>query len=153
MHRVCGLILPDRRINPQTRCMFRQHSHFCQIVPGVGGVVLPRPPRRPAFPRHRSPGPSILVVVRGPEQCAIPLLLSHSCRETFAMKCRFLLTLVLLPSLAASSPAGIIFGGKKPTKPPTERVPELINIALTSGDENKRSEAVEELRQFDTGQF
>ena len=69
------------------------------------------------------------------------------------MKCRFLLTLVLLPSLAAPSPAGIIFGGKKGSKSPAERVPELINIALTNGDENKRSEAVEELRQYDPGQF
>jgi len=32
-------------------------------------------------------------------------------------------------------------------------VPELITLALTSGDENKRSEAVEELRQYDPGQF
>ncbi|HZU34649.1 MAG TPA: HEAT repeat domain-containing protein [Gemmataceae bacterium] len=69
------------------------------------------------------------------------------------MRCRFLLTLVLLPSLATSSPAGIIFGGKKTAKPPAERVPELITLALTSGDENKRSEAVEELRQYDPGQF
>jgi hypothetical protein len=69
------------------------------------------------------------------------------------MRCRFLLTLVLLPSLAAPSFGGIIFGGKKGAKPPAERVPELISIALTNGDENKRSEAVEELRQYDLGQF
>jgi hypothetical protein len=64
-----------------------------------------------------------------------------------------MLILVLLPSLTAPATAGIFFG-KKGTKPtPTEHVPELIATLQTSGDENKRVEAVEELRQYDPAQF
>jgi hypothetical protein len=69
------------------------------------------------------------------------------------MRCRLLLTLVLLPILAAPVAAGIIFGKKGAKTTPDQRVPELINTLMTSGDENKRSEAVEELRQYDPGQF
>jgi hypothetical protein len=48
--------------------------------------------------------------------------------------------------------AGIF--GKKPAKPnPAERVPELITILKTDGDENKRMEAAEELRYFDPTAF
>jgi hypothetical protein len=69
------------------------------------------------------------------------------------MRRRLLLTLVLLPTLAAPVSAGIIFGKKGAKTTPEQRVPELINTLMTSGDENKRSEAVEELRQYDSGQF
>lgn len=70
------------------------------------------------------------------------------------MRRRLLLTLVLLPTLASPVPAGgIIFGKKGAKTTPEQRVPELINTLMTSGDENKRSEAVEELRQYDPGQF
>jgi hypothetical protein len=68
------------------------------------------------------------------------------------MRSRLLLVLVLVPVLAAPLSAGIIFGKKgKPT--PAERVPELLGIAKADGDENKRSAAVEELRQYDPAQF
>jgi hypothetical protein len=59
---------------------------------------------------------------------------------------------VLLAGITARAPAGIIFG-KKPKPPPDKRVPELVAILKTDGDESKRSEAAEELRQYDAGQF
>jgi HEAT repeats len=66
---------------------------------------------------------------------------------------RFTLFIALLPILAAPAHAGIIFG-KKPSKPdPAQRVPELIKIVRSDGDENKRVEAVEELRQYDPTTF
>src|SRR5262249_27228830 len=68
------------------------------------------------------------------------------------MRSRLLLVLVLVPALAAPGSAGIIFGkkGGKPT--PAERVPELLGIAKTDGDENKPAAAVQELRQYDAAQ-
>src|SRR5437764_1452691 len=59
-----------------------------------------------------------------------------------AMKCRLLLVLLLLPTLAGPVRAGIIFGkkGKKPT--PAERVPELLTTVKSDGDENTRARAV-----------
>jgi hypothetical protein len=69
------------------------------------------------------------------------------------MKSRLTLIFILLPLLTAPVHAGIIFG-KKATKPdPAVRVPELIRIVRTDGDENKRSDAVEELRQYDPTTF
>jgi hypothetical protein len=68
------------------------------------------------------------------------------------MKCRFLLFLVLLATLPRPATAGIIFGKKKQPSP-AERVPELIGLVKTSGDENKRASAVEELRQYDAAAF
>jgi hypothetical protein len=59
---------------------------------------------------------------------------------------------MVLAGVTARAPAGIIFG-KKPKPPPEKRVPELITILRTDGDESKRSEAAEELRQYDAGQF
>jgi len=44
---------------------------------------------------------------------------------------------------------GSLFFGKKPVKNPVERVPELIGILKTDGDEDKRADAASELRQFD----
>jgi hypothetical protein len=63
-----------------------------------------------------------------------------------------MLVLLLLIAVASPAPAGIIFGRKKKA-PPTERVPELVTILKTDGDENKRLEAVDELRQYDAGSF
>jgi hypothetical protein len=70
-----------------------------------------------------------------------------------AMKCRLLLVLLLVPTLAGPVRAGIIFGkkGKKPT--PAERVPELLTTLKSDGDENKRARAAEELRQYDPNAF
>jgi hypothetical protein len=68
------------------------------------------------------------------------------------MKCRRLLLVALLLAVFAGSSSAGIFGKKnKPT--PADRVPELITIVKTDGDEHKRSSAVEELRQYDTKQF
>lgn len=66
---------------------------------------------------------------------------------------RCLLALLLVPLLTGPAAAGILFGkkGAKPT--PAERVPELIKTLQTDGDENKRSAAAEELRQYDPAQF
>ena len=68
------------------------------------------------------------------------------------MKCGRLLLVVLLLGVLVSPGSAGIFGKKnKPT--PAERVPELITIVKTDGDEHKRSSAVEELRQYDPKQF
>jgi hypothetical protein len=68
------------------------------------------------------------------------------------MKCgRLLLVVLLLAVFAGKAPAGIFGKKNKPT--PQERVPELITIIKTDGDEHKRSSAAEELRQYDTKQF
>jgi hypothetical protein len=69
------------------------------------------------------------------------------------MKCRFTLILLLLPVLALPAQAGIIFGKKPPKPDPAQRVPELIKTVRTDGDESKRVEAVEELRQYDPTAF
>jgi hypothetical protein len=66
---------------------------------------------------------------------------------------RLLLVSVLLAVLPVAAHAGILFG-KKPAKPsPNERVPELLMIVKTDGDEHKRVNAAEELRQYDPKQF
>jgi hypothetical protein len=70
------------------------------------------------------------------------------------MKVRALLPLLLVPALLADPVhAGIIFGKKPPKPEPQQRVPELIAIARTNGDENRRIEAVEELRTYDPTLF
>ncbi len=69
------------------------------------------------------------------------------------MRNRLLLVLLVLVTLPLPAPAGIIFGKKTPKPTPQERVPELIKIIKTDGDENKRAEAVEELHQYDPAQF
>jgi HEAT repeats len=69
------------------------------------------------------------------------------------MRSRLLLVLLLLVTLPLPAPAGIIFGKKTPKPTPQERVPELLKIIKTDGDENKRAAAVEELRQYDPAQF
>jgi hypothetical protein len=69
------------------------------------------------------------------------------------MHFRFTLIVVLLPILTAPLHAGIIFGKKPPKPDPAQRVPELITIVRTDGDENKRADAIEELRQFDPTTF
>jgi hypothetical protein len=68
------------------------------------------------------------------------------------MRCsRLLLVAVLLATPANPVKAGIF--GKKAKPTPAERVPELLSIAKTDGDEHKRASAVEELRQYDPKQF
>ncbi len=69
------------------------------------------------------------------------------------MRCRELLVVVLLFALANRAPAGILFGRKTPKPTPTERVPELIGIVKNDGDENKRLDAIGELRQYDATAF
>jgi HEAT repeats len=68
------------------------------------------------------------------------------------MKWRVVLALLVFPGLTLPGQAGLF--GKKPSKPsPAERVPELIAILRTDGDEDKRSNAAEELRQYDPTAF
>ena len=68
---------------------------------------------------------------------------------------RVALLLLLTPLLAAPAFAGIFnFNSKKPEKPsPADRVPELVKIVQTDGDEDKRISAAEELRDYDPAQF
>ena len=68
---------------------------------------------------------------------------------------RVALVLLLAPVLAAPAFAGIFFNNtKKPDKPnPADRVPELIKIVQTDGDEDKRVAAAVELREYDPTQF
>jgi hypothetical protein len=66
---------------------------------------------------------------------------------------RVTLALLLATALASSATAGIFFN-RKPDKPsPADRVPELIKIVQTAGDEDKRLAAAGELRDYDTAQF
>ncbi len=70
------------------------------------------------------------------------------------MKHRVVLVLLLAPLLTAPASAGLFFGNKKPDKPnPADRVPELIKVIETDGDEDKRMAAVAELRDYDPAQF
>ena len=69
------------------------------------------------------------------------------------MKRRVALVLLLAPVLAAPASAGLFFN-KKPDKPnPADRVPELIRIIQTDGDEDKRMAAAAELSRSDPAQF
>jgi len=70
------------------------------------------------------------------------------------MKRRVALVVLLTPVLTAPAFAGIFFNNKKPDKPnPADRVPQLIKIVQTDGDEDKRIAAAEELRDYDPAQF
>lgn len=73
------------------------------------------------------------------------------------MDSRFFLVMMLGVASMGPVQAGVINGslffGKKPVKNPVERVPELIGILKTDGDEDKRADAASELRQFDPVTF
>ena len=60
---------------------------------------------------------------------------------------RLLLVFVALAHLAPAASAGLF--SRKPKPNPVERVPELLIQLKSSADEAKRSDAAEELRQFD----
>jgi hypothetical protein len=63
---------------------------------------------------------------------------------------RLLPVLVLWPLLSLSAQAGIFpLWHKDPHPTPAERVPQLLQILRTDGDEGKRAAAAEELHQFD----
>ena len=62
------------------------------------------------------------------------------------------LPLLILLAWAAPAPAQGIFA-KKPKVNPTQRVPELIITLKTDTDERKRSQAAEELRDYDVATF
>jgi hypothetical protein len=65
----------------------------------------------------------------------------------------WLLPVVLLPLLAGASSAGVIFGKKNKKPTPNDRVPELLAVIKSDGDESKRAAAAQELRMYDPGQF
>jgi HEAT repeats len=73
------------------------------------------------------------------------------------MDSRFFLIMMLGVASVGPIQAGIINGGlffgKKPAKNPAERVPELIGVLKSDGDEDKRADAASELRQFDPVAF
>src|SRR5438477_520352 len=60
---------------------------------------------------------------------------------------RLLLVFVAIAHLAPAASAGLF--SRKPKPNPVERVPELLIQLKSSTDEAKRSDAAEELRQFD----
>jgi hypothetical protein len=62
------------------------------------------------------------------------------------------LAVAVMAVTANDSPAQW-FGTKKPKTPPQQRVPELIAALKTEKDYHKRSEAAEELRQYDPKDF
>jgi hypothetical protein len=68
------------------------------------------------------------------------------------MRWQAILVPLLLIAVAAPASAGIFFGRKKKPQP-TERVPELVTILKADGDENKRLEAVDELRGYDPSAY
>jgi hypothetical protein len=66
---------------------------------------------------------------------------------------RALLVVPLLVTLPLSAHAGLFFGKKAPKPDPAKRVPELLAVVKTDGDESKRAAAAEELRQYDPTTF
>jgi hypothetical protein len=71
----------------------------------------------------------------------------------YRLRALWLVPLVLLPLTAGPTSAGVIFGKRNKKPAPTERVPELLAIVKTDGDESKRAAAAQELRQYDPGQY
>jgi hypothetical protein len=72
----------------------------------------------------------------------------------YRLRALWLVPLVLLPLATGPTSAGVIFGKKKNQKPvPNDRVPELLALVKTDGDESKRAAAAQELRQYDPGQY
>jgi hypothetical protein len=70
------------------------------------------------------------------------------------MSSRLLPVLLLIPFLAPSATAGISNFWHRDARPsPSERVPQLLQILRSDGDEGKRAAAAEELRQFDPVAF
>jgi hypothetical protein len=110
-----------------------------------GSAILPARPRFPESPARSATDPHS-------RQVLVWVAAMLASAETGSLAMRWNRTLLILPLLAAlplSASAGIFFG-KKATKPdPATRVPELIVIVKTDGDENKRAAAAEELRQYD----
>jgi hypothetical protein len=77
-------------------------------------------------------------------------------REGSTMRwCPVLILVALMLATTASEGSAQIqlFGSKKPKTPPQQRVPELVAILKTDKSDHKRSQAAEELRQFDPKEF
>ncbi|MGH7225567.1 MAG: HEAT repeat domain-containing protein, partial [Gemmataceae bacterium] len=69
------------------------------------------------------------------------------------LRALWLIPLMLLPGLIGPSYAGIFFGRKNKKPTPAERVPALLALVKSDGDESKRAAAAQELRQYDPSQF
>ncbi len=69
------------------------------------------------------------------------------------MTWRRVLAVLLLACFTSSTQAGFIFGKKTPKPEPALRVPQLLGILKSDPDEHKRSDAAEELREFDAQTF
>jgi hypothetical protein len=64
------------------------------------------------------------------------------------------LAALMLNGTASEGSAQIqLFGSKKSKTPPQQRVPELVALLKTDTNDHKRSQAAEELRQFDPKDF
>lgn len=66
---------------------------------------------------------------------------------------RYILVLLFASLLSQSASAGINIFKKKPKPDPAQRVHELLRLVKSSPDELKRSDAADELREFDPAQF
>lgn len=64
----------------------------------------------------------------------------------------FPVTVVLMAVLCNATSAGLFFK-RQPKADPKERVPTLVSTLKTDPDENKRSEAAKELREYDPAAF
>lgn len=67
--------------------------------------------------------------------------------------CAYLLLTVAVVAVSAAPSEAQLFGSKKNKTPPQQRVPELLVIVQQDKDSHKRSDAAEELRQYDPNQF
>jgi hypothetical protein len=69
------------------------------------------------------------------------------------MKHRLPVLLLLAGAVVQSAHAGILFGKKAKKSSETDRVPELVNTVKSDGDEDKRTGAARELRQYDPAKY
>ena len=67
--------------------------------------------------------------------------------------CAYLMLVGVVVAGAAPDCQAQLFGSKKPKTPPQQRVPEVILMVQQDKDAHKRSDAAEELRQYDPTQF
>jgi hypothetical protein len=74
-------------------------------------------------------------------------------QEEFMRWEKAMLVLAVLVTAAAPAPAIDLFGKKKATVSPDQRVQQLITIAQTAPEPSRRADAVEELRDFSTATY
>src|SRR5215831_20267574 len=103
-------------------------------------------PRLPAFSELPRPARSMPLDGNNRPGRPLPRGMEPDIGSPHMRRSRLLTVALLLAATVQPATAGIF--GKKGKPSPAERVPELLSIAKTDGDEHKRSAAVEELRQY-----